>query len=71
MTVQKGTEIPVTTNRGIRVYYEIVGSGPPLVLVHGFTQTNGQWRRYEGLVETLAADYRLILIDAHGHGKSD
>ncbi|MGH9175708.1 MAG: alpha/beta fold hydrolase [Vicinamibacterales bacterium] len=54
----------------IRIHYEVVGSGPPIVLVHGFTQTLSQWRR-QGVVDALVADYQLILIDARGHGKSD
>jgi pimeloyl-ACP methyl ester carboxylesterase len=40
------------------------------VLQHGFTESLVDW--YEcGYVEALRSDYRLILIDARGHGASD
>jgi pimeloyl-ACP methyl ester carboxylesterase len=46
------------------------GQGPALVLQHGFTESVVDW--YEaGYVERLRPDYRLILIDARGHGASD
>jgi len=32
-----------TDNRGIRIHYRIEGSGPPLVLQHGFTQSIDDW----------------------------
>ena len=43
------------------------GSGPPLVLVHGFTQTRRCWGP---VVEGLAADHEVVLVDAPGHGRS-
>jgi pimeloyl-ACP methyl ester carboxylesterase len=57
-------------NRGVRIHYRIEGSGPPLVLQHGFTQSIDDW--YEpGYVDALKRDYRLVLVDARGHGDSD
>jgi pimeloyl-ACP methyl ester carboxylesterase len=62
--------MPYTDNRGVRVHYRIEGAGPPLVLQHGFTQSVEDW--YEcGYVDALSRDYRLILVDARGHGGSD
>jgi 2-succinyl-6-hydroxy-2,4-cyclohexadiene-1-carboxylate synthase len=43
------------------------GSGPPLVLVHGFTQTGRCWGPE---VDALAADHEVVLVDAPGHGRS-
>lgn len=43
------------------------GDGPPLVLVHGFTQTNRCWGP---IADDLANDHELILVDAPGHGGS-
>ena len=41
-----------------------------LVLQHGFSESVVDW--YEaGYVDALRSDYRLILIDARGHGASD
>lgn len=43
------------------------GSGPPLVLVHGFTQTGRCWGTE---VDALARDHEVVLVDAPGHGRS-
>jgi 2-succinyl-6-hydroxy-2,4-cyclohexadiene-1-carboxylate synthase len=43
------------------------GAGPPLVLVHGFTQTGRCWGPE---ADALAADHEVILVDAPGHGRS-
>lgn len=62
--------MPYTDNHGVRVHYRIEGDGPPLVLQHGFTQSVEDW--YEcGYVDALSYEYRLILVDARGHGGSD
>jgi hypothetical protein len=39
-------------NKGVRIHYEIVGNGPPLILQHGFTQSVKDWHR-AGYVEAL------------------
>lgn len=62
--------MPYATNDGTRIYYEREGSGPPLVLQHGFTRSLDGWRD-NGYADALKNDYELILIDARGHGKSD
>ena len=54
----------------MRIYYEVEGNGPPLVLQHGLTQTLEDWRDF-GYSKALKNDYQLILIDARGHGHSD
>jgi pimeloyl-ACP methyl ester carboxylesterase len=54
----------------VHVHYEVEGEGPPIVLQHGFTDSLRTW--YElGYVDALKQDYRLILVDARGHGSSD
>jgi pimeloyl-ACP methyl ester carboxylesterase len=58
------------TNQGVCIHYEVDGDGPPLVLQHGRFSNLGAWRRL-GFVDALKQDYRLILIDARGHGMSD
>ncbi len=52
---------------GITVYYQIIGEGEPLVLLHGFTGTGKVWNP---IVEDLATQYRLIIPDLRGHGQS-
>ena len=50
-----------------RLHAERRGSGPPLVLVHGFTQSAQAW----GPVgDGLAGSHTVIALDAPGHGRS-
>ena len=64
--------MPYTDSNGVRIYYEVEGNadGPPLVLQHGLTGYLKSWRE-RGYTNVLGDDYRLILIDARGHGRSD
>ena len=55
---------------GVRLYYEVEGSGPPLVLHHGGGRTLQRWRDL-GYDDALRDDFQLILFDARAHGKSD
>ena len=62
--------MPYARNGSVRIHYEVEGEGPALVLQHGFSESVIDW--YEsGYVNALKTDYRLILIDARGHGASD
>ena len=51
------------------IHAELAGkaTGPSVVLVHGFTQTGRNWGP---IGRRLAADYRLVMLDAPGHGRS-
>ena len=62
--------MPYAINDGTRIHYEMVGDGPPLVLQHGFSGSGRDWHEF-GYVEAMREHYRLILIDARGHGDSD
>ena len=53
---------------GTSLYYEDHGSGPALLLSHGYTSTTRMW---EGQVEALCDRYRVITWDMRGHGRSD
>ncbi len=60
-----------TTSRdGFRIAFETVGSGDPLVLLHGFFGDGTSWRS-AGHVDALADAFRLVLVDGRGHGGSD
>jgi 2-succinyl-6-hydroxy-2,4-cyclohexadiene-1-carboxylate synthase len=52
----------------VPLHVEVRGSGPPLTLLHGFTQTGRLWGAFG---ERLADDFTLIAIDLPGHGGSD
>jgi pimeloyl-ACP methyl ester carboxylesterase len=62
--------MPYAMNAGTRIHYEVDGVGPALVLQHGFTQCLEDWIEH-GYVPALRERYRVILIDARGHGSSD
>jgi len=49
------------------LHAESCGSGPPLLLLHGFTGCRASMR---GVAEILAGGYRVILPDLPGHGCS-
>ena len=57
-------------NGGVRIHYKVEGTGPALVLQHGITQCVEDWFEC-GYVAELRSRYRLILVDARGHGLSD
>jgi len=62
--------MPYVTNRGVRIHYDVEGAGPPLVLQHGYTLNSELWYRF-GYVDALKPHFRLVLVDARGHGASD
>lgn len=67
----------VTASDGVRIHYELAGpeGGVPLVLHHGVYSDLEFWRaprrRRHSYVELLRERFRLILLDARGHGLSD
>lgn len=62
--------MPYAGSNGVRIHYEVAGEGVPLVLFHGLTGSGARWHD-TGYVADLRTTYRLILIDARGHGASD
>lgn len=58
----------VADNRGVRLAYEVLGSGPPLILVHGLGYARWGW---EPVAEALADDFTVVLFDNRGIGASD
>jgi len=62
--------MPYAHSGSVRIHYRVEGEGPALVLQHGFSESVVDW--YEaGYVDAFRLDYRVILIDARGHGASD
>lgn len=60
----------VSSKDGTRIAYEVIGGGPTLVMQHGAVFDRNSWRDL-GYVDALVDRFRLILIDARGHGESD
>ena len=57
-------------NDGVRIDYDAVGHGQPLVLLHGWS-CDRSWFSQPGYVEDLARDHRVVNMDLRGHGASD
>jgi pimeloyl-ACP methyl ester carboxylesterase len=53
---------------GVHLYYEIMGKGDPLVLVHGGWGDHSSWRR---VVAELSRSYEVVAYDRRGHSQSD
>ena len=60
------TEHEVPTGRGT-VFVRVGGSGPPLLLLHGYPQTHLMWRTAAPL---LADRYTVVVADLPGYGAS-
>ena len=61
--------MPFATVNGVSLYYERHGeSGDPLVFVHGYTGDITDWRLQ---IPEFARDYRLLVMDLRGHGRSE
>ncbi|GAA4619872.1 alpha/beta hydrolase [Actinoallomurus vinaceus] len=58
--------VPVA--EGVSLNTAVAGSGPVIVLLHGFPQTHLMWRH---VAEDLAADHTVICPDLRGYGASD
>jgi pimeloyl-ACP methyl ester carboxylesterase len=59
-------------SNGFRIAYDDVGTGYPIILLHGFAIDRRQNWKLTGWTRTLVrAGYRVISPDARGHGRSD
>lgn len=58
----------LTTDDGVRLYYEEAGSGTPVVFVHEFA---GDYRSYETQLRYFARRYRCVAFNARGYPPSD
>ncbi|XP_074482975.1 LOW QUALITY PROTEIN: bifunctional epoxide hydrolase 2-like [Sebastes fasciatus] len=58
----------VTIRPGVRTHYVEMGSGPPVVLCHGFPESWYSWR-YQ-IPAVAAAGFRVLALDMKGYGES-
>lgn len=49
------------------MHYQLIGSGKPVVLIHGFGEDSSIWQQQ---LEFLGSDYQLIIPDLPGTGKT-
>jgi pimeloyl-ACP methyl ester carboxylesterase len=62
--------MPELSNIGVRISYDVLGQGRPLVLLHGWSCDRSWWTE-PGYVDDLKRDHHLINVDLRGHGASD
>src|SRR3954471_22804951 len=60
--------MPKLSRDGVNIHYEVHGSGPALLLTHGYSSTSAMWH---GQVAALSRHHKLVLWDMRGHGQSD
>lgn len=53
---------------GVRVHAAVGGSGPPLLLLHGYPQNHVMWHR---VAPAFAAQFTVVAADLRGYGDSD
>jgi pimeloyl-ACP methyl ester carboxylesterase len=55
-------------SNGVKIHYATVGSGPLVVMIHGFPDF---WYTWRDQMEALAGQYRMVAIDQRGYNLSD
>ena len=58
---------PTINLENVDLFYLDIGSGTPVLLIHGLTLSGSMWKPQ---VEYLARSFRLIIPDLRGHGRS-
>jgi pimeloyl-ACP methyl ester carboxylesterase len=60
--------MPTLDRDGVKIHYEVHGSGPTLLLSHGYSSTARMW---DGQIAALKDRYQVVVWDMRGHGESD
>ena len=66
-TLPDGGKTGLAPVNGIKLWYGEFGHGAPVILVHGGLANANYWGL---LVRALAPQYRVIVMDSRGHGRS-
>jgi len=64
----RSLRMPTATVNGVRLHYDLVGDGPPLVLVHGSWGDGTGW---DLALPVLAQRFRVLVYDRRGHSRSE
>lgn len=60
--------MPFTRINDINMYYDIIGEGYPMVLIHGLSASNEVWLSQ---VPAFSQKHTVVTMDLRGHGQSD
>ena len=68
LSAQQGPTAGYAPVNGLRMYYEVHGSGEPVVLLHGaFMSIPGNWA---GWIDELSKTRKVIAVEMQGHGRT-
>ncbi|MCH7960074.1 MAG: alpha/beta fold hydrolase [Candidatus Hydrogenedentes bacterium] len=56
---------------GVKIQFTSDGEGDAVILIHGYQATGSLNWKMPGIVRMLSNDYRVIVMDVRGHGKSE
>ncbi len=59
--------MPQLKRNDVSLHYTVAGSGPPVMLSHGFSASSRMW---DGQAEALADAHRVLTWDMRGHGQT-
>jgi len=65
---EKGIDSRTAVVDGLKLHYLSSGSGPAVILIHGFAETSHIWRP---LIPSLAGKFTVIAPDLPSIGDSD
>ncbi|WP_375445533.1 alpha/beta fold hydrolase [uncultured Fibrella sp.] len=60
-----------TSTDGTKIHYDKIGSGPAVVLIHGFIGNGESWKRSPLRAMLADSGFTVITLDLRGNGRSD
>ncbi len=70
-TVSEASTSKFVNAGGVKLHYNEIGSGPPIICLHGAGPGATSWGNFSNNVEAFARDHRVLLVDMPQYGKSD
>lgn len=60
-----------TSFDGTKIHYDVLGTGKPVVLLHGFITNGESWKRAPVRQALADAGFKVVTLDLRGNGQSD